>query len=64
MLFSPSLSVRDGDLFDNDTYYRTVLQYITIIRSDLYFAVNKFCQFISVSRLPHWLAIKCIPSYI
>ncbi|KAJ6810309.1 uncharacterized protein M6B38_158815 [Iris pallida] len=43
------LSISDGDLLPNPTEYRSLvggLQYLTLTRPDLQYAVNYVCQFI------------------
>jgi histone deacetylase 1/2 len=47
--------------------YRSVvggLQYLTLTRPDLSFAVNKVCQFLSQPTDMHWKAIKRILRYV
>ena len=41
-------------------YHRTIgaLQYITLTRHDIAFAINKACQFMSKPSGVHWLAVK------
>jgi histone deacetylase 1/2 len=49
-------------LFDEDaTKYRSIvgaLQYLTITRPDLAFAVNKACQYLHSPTTEHWTAVK------
>ena len=62
-----SLSLHDGDPFDNPALYRMIvgaLQYATITRPDLAFAVNKVSQFMHSPTTSHWAAVKRILRYI
>jgi histone deacetylase 1/2 len=55
------LSSEDG------TRYRSVvgaLQYLTITRPDLSYAVNRVCQFLHAPTTIHWTAVKRILRYI
>ncbi|KAD5508006.1 hypothetical protein E3N88_15709 [Mikania micrantha] len=54
-------------LFDNPVKYRQIvgaLQYVTLPRPDLAFAVNKVCQFMPSPTQNHWSAVKCILRYL
>jgi histone deacetylase 1/2 len=60
---SEKLSISDGSgLSEEDaTRYRSVvgaLQYLTLTRPDLSFAVNKVCQFLHSPTTAHWGALK------
>jgi hypothetical protein len=49
------------------TQYRSVvgaLQYLTLIRPDLSFPVNKVCQFLHCPTMEHWAAVKRILRYL
>ncbi|PRQ49673.1 putative RNA-directed DNA polymerase [Rosa chinensis] len=62
-----SLTATDGALLDNPTEFRTLvgaLQYLTITRPDIAFAVNSVSQFMSQPRLPHLVAVKRILRYV
>jgi histone deacetylase 1/2 len=66
---SEKLSLLDGDpLCEAEaTKYRSVvgaLQYLTLTRPDIYFAVNKVCQFLHASTTVHWSAVKRILRYV
>jgi histone deacetylase 1/2 len=52
---------------DDATKYRSVvgaLQYLTLKRPDISFAVNKVCRFLHAPTTTHWSAVKCILRYI
>ena len=58
-----SLSKYDGVPFDDQTQYRSIvgaLQYATLIRPDIAYAVNKACQLMHQPTTEHWLAVKRI----
>ncbi|RVX04050.1 Retrovirus-related Pol polyprotein from transposon TNT 1-94 [Vitis vinifera] len=62
-----NLSKFDGDPMDEVTQYRSVvgaLQYLTITRPDIAFAVNKACQFMQQPTSAHWLSVKRILRYL
>ena len=61
------LSKSGSDLFSDPTLYRSivgVLQYTTITRPEISFAVNKVCQFMSNPLDTHWTAVKRILRYL
>jgi histone deacetylase 1/2 len=63
------LSREVGRLLDEDgifQYRSTVgsLQYLTLTRPDLSFAVNKVCQFLSSPTEVHWESVKRILRYV
>ena len=63
------LSAFDGDPLspDDATEYRSLvggLQYLTITRPDVSYAVNRVCQFLHAPRTSHWSAVKRILRYI
>ena len=52
---------------DDSFRYRSVvggLQYLTLTRPDISFAVNKVCQFLSQPTDAHWEAVKRILRYV
>ena len=52
---------------DDSTRYRSLvgaLQYLTLTRPDLSFAVNKVCQFLHAPTITHWTAAKRIVRYV
>ncbi|KAJ9695793.1 hypothetical protein PVL29_010991 [Vitis rotundifolia] len=62
-----NLSKFDGDPLANATYYRSVvgaLQYVTLTRPDIAFAINKACQFMQQPSTAHWISIKRILRYL
>jgi hypothetical protein len=66
---SDKLSVTDGNLLgaEDATKYRSLvgaLQYLTLARPDICFAVNKVCQFLHAPTTVHWSAVKRILRYI
>ena len=55
------LTADDGNVFEDPTLYKStigVLQYLTLTRPDIAFAVNKLSQFLSSPSQLHWLAVK------
>ena len=51
------LSQDDGELFDDPSLYRRLigkLLYLTIIRPDLSYAVNRLSQFLAKPRIPYY----------
>jgi histone deacetylase 1/2 len=52
---------------DDSTKYRSLvgaLQYLTLTRPDISFAVNKVCQFLHAPTTLHWTAVKRILRYV
>ena len=67
MSTTTSLSLYAGDpLLDPYTYQSIVgaLEYCTITRLDISFAVNKVCQYMHAPTNYHWLVVKRILRYI
>ncbi|KAM3253896.1 hypothetical protein ACQJBY_047783 [Aegilops geniculata] len=59
----------DGDLLSTDdaTEYRSLvggLQYLTITRPDVSYAVNRVCQYLHAPRTTHLSAVKRILRYV
>ncbi|XP_019190805.1 PREDICTED: uncharacterized protein LOC109185281 [Ipomoea nil] len=55
------------EVYDNPTQYRRLagaLQYLTITRPDLSYAVNKLCQFMHAPTLEHWGLLKRVLRYV
>jgi histone deacetylase 1/2 len=69
MVSTDRLSATDGTLLstDDSTRYRNIvggLQYLTMTRPDISFAVNKVCQYLHAHRCSHWSAVKRILRYV
>ena len=67
MVASSSLSLDDSDVFSDPSKYRQVvgaLQYVTLSRPDIAFAVNKVCQYMHAPTENHWSAVKRILRYL
>ncbi|KAB2617577.1 hypothetical protein D8674_013446 [Pyrus ussuriensis x Pyrus communis] len=61
------LSAHIGDPYGKPDMYRSVvgaLQYLTITRPDLSYAVNQVCQFMHSPKNTHWMAVKRILRYL
>nr|KYP66401.1 hypothetical protein KK1_012692 [Cajanus cajan] len=61
------LSKNGSDVLQDDTIYRSVvgaLQYVTLTRPEISFAVNKACQFMAKPLKSHWTAVKRILHYL
>jgi histone deacetylase 1/2 len=69
MLTTDKITVVDGELLspEDATEYRSIvggLQYLTITRPDISFAVNRVCQYLHAPHDTHWSAVKRILRYI
>jgi len=69
MAASEKLSLHEGTPLSmgDATRYRSVvgaLQYLTLTRPDISFAVNKVCQYLHSPTSTHWTAVKRILRYI
>jgi len=63
MVFNCKLSRYGVDVFHDPTLYRSVvgaLQYATLNRLEISFAVNKVCQFMAAPLDSHWAVVKRI----
>ncbi|XP_066323819.1 uncharacterized mitochondrial protein AtMg00810-like [Miscanthus floridulus] len=63
----PKLSLTEGALFNDPTFYRSIvgaLQYLTLTRPDLAYAVNQACLFMHAPREVHWGIVKRILRYL
>ncbi|XP_031262353.1 uncharacterized protein LOC116120540 [Pistacia vera] len=61
------LSSNAGTLQSDPTEYRRIvgaLQYCTITRPDISYAVNQLCQFMHNPRDSHWIATKSVLRYL
>lgn len=66
---SEKLSAYDGELLgaSDSTRYRSIvgaLQYLTLTRPDISFAVNKVCQYLHKPTTLHWTVVKRILRYL
>lgn len=62
-----NLSLGDSAPFHDPVKYRQMvgaLQYVTLSRPDITFAVNKVCQFMHSPTTNHWSAVKRILRYL
>ena len=62
-----SLKLHDGALPTDPTKYRQVIasiQYLSLTRLDISFAVNKLSQFMHRLSITHWSAVKRIFWYL
>ncbi|KAF7809961.1 Retrovirus-related Pol polyprotein from transposon TNT 1-94 [Senna tora] len=65
MVANAKLSKDGNNVMSDPSLYRSTvgaLQYITVTRPELSFAVNKVCQFMSNPLEEHWVAVKRILS--
>jgi len=61
------LSVHDGDPEMDATFYRSItgaLQYLTLSRPDIAYAVNQACLYMHKPRAAHWNLVKRILRYL
>ena len=66
---SEKLSAFEGELLKEEeiTKYRSAvgaLQYLTLTRPDISFAVNKLCQYLHAPTTVHWTTVTRIVRYI
>ncbi|KAF5479480.1 hypothetical protein F2P56_000298 [Juglans regia] len=67
MASSTRLSLTDGPEFFDPTLHRSTvgsLQYLSITRPDVAFAVSKVSQFMHAPKTSHWQAVKRILQYL
>jgi histone deacetylase 1/2 len=69
MSSTEKITAVDGTLLTSDeaTEYRSIvggLQYLTITRPDISYAVNRVCQYLHTPRDTHWAAVKRILRYV
>jgi hypothetical protein len=63
----PKLSSADGELAPDPTQYRSIagaLQYLTLTRPDIAYAVQQICLHMHASRDMHWGLIKRLLRYL
>ena len=61
------LSAFDGAIFPDLTLFRSTigsLQYLSITRPDLSFAINRVCQSMHRPTITHWQVVKRILRYL
>ena len=61
------LSLHDGDLHSNPTMYRNLvgaLQYLTITRRDIYYAIQHVCLFMHAPCTTHYQLVKRVLRYL
>jgi Reverse transcriptase (RNA-dependent DNA polymerase) len=61
------LSKYDGESMENPHLFRSIvgaLQYVTITRPDVSFAVNRVSQYMHAPTTAHWMAVKRILRYL
>jgi hypothetical protein len=67
MASSTNLSAYEEETFSDHTLFRSTvgaLQYLSITRPDIAFAVNKLSQFMHKSTQPHWQSLKRLLRYL
>ncbi|KAK1630656.1 hypothetical protein QYE76_004971 [Lolium multiflorum] len=69
MSSTDKITAFDGELLSSEdaTEYMSIvggLQYLTITRPDLSYAVNRVCQYLHMPRDTHWSAVKRILRYV
>ena len=67
LLANIQLSQEEGEPLEDPSYYKQLvesLQYCTLTRPDIAFAVNKVCQFMHSPTKDHLQAVKCILLYL
>lgn len=67
MVTNLKLTRLGSNYLQDPTYYRSVvgaLEYATITRPEISYAVNKACQFVSQPLQSHWVAVKRILRYL
>ncbi|KAL7610818.1 hypothetical protein Lser_V15G12059 [Lactuca serriola] len=66
-LASNTAFVTGGDAYSDPSHYRSLvgaLQYLTITRPDISYAVNQVSQFLEAPTIPHYQAIKRLLRYV
>ena len=67
--YTKKLSLVDREKLgtEDSTWYRSLvgaLQYLTLARLDISFAVNKVCQFLHAPTMVHWSTVKRILRFV
>ncbi|WVZ94605.1 hypothetical protein U9M48_040475 [Paspalum notatum var. saurae] len=63
----PKLSINDGTPMADASFYRSIagaLQYLTMTRPDIAYAVNQICLYMHAPRDAHWNLVKRILRYV
>ena len=67
MVLGNTLALHDSALFEQPMLYRSTvgaLKYLTTLRPDISFTVNKHSQFLHAPTVNHWIACKRLLRYI
>lgn len=67
MASSTKLSKYGSNHVSDPTFFRSIvggLQYATITRPEIFYSVNKVCQFLSAPLEDHWKVVKRILRYL
>lgn len=67
MATSTKLGKEDNEMFDQPTHNRSIiggLQYLTLSKLDLAFAVNKLSHFLQSPTMDHWTDCKRVLRYV
>lgn len=67
MVASLKLSKFNIPEFEDGTLYKSIvggLQCLSLTRPDILSPINKLCQFMHSSKMPHWVAIKHVLRYL
>lgn len=67
MASTPKLTTRSGSILSDPREYRQIvgsLQYLSLTRPDILYAVNRLSQFMHQPTTDHWLAVKRLLRYL